>query len=343
MVSPGVVPPGVLPPTWSQVGELNDAGDFDIRLRDVNPEMRADGLGEFEDDADDADVVDGFVALLPVGGKVGDERGDERGWSGADDGVGGVVVGGFVAAGGCLDPGYAAIFCCDLLGGLAEVDAASVGVDGVDESVDEGDGAALEVTEFLLEDVLARAADAADASPDPGGGDVVGVLVEFVFEERLPQAVVDGLAAPADDPVAGGFGFDGRPGVAADADEGEEAVAELVDRAEGWEAEEGDGIAPGVERVVVEEAHGGGAPDDFAGDAELAHEGEGGEVGLADEVVEALEGEAVEVEVAGHSAGLGRGFDEVDVVAIFGGAIGCGEAHGSCSDDDDFHAGPLFA
>ena len=56
--------------------------------------MRGDGAGELEDDADDADVVDGFVALLPIGGEVGDERGDEWGWGGADDGVGGVVVGG---------------------------------------------------------------------------------------------------------------------------------------------------------------------------------------------------------------------------------------------------------
>ena len=60
-----------------------------------------------------------------------------------------------------------------------------MGADGVNERVYEGDGAALQVTELLLEDALSRAPDAADASPDPCGGDVVGVLVEFVFEERL--------------------------------------------------------------------------------------------------------------------------------------------------------------
>ena len=64
-----------------------------------------------------------------------------------------------------------------------------------------------------------------------------------------------------------------------------------------------------------------------------------GLVGLTDEVVEAFNGDAVEVEVSGHATGFGGGFDEVDVMAIFGGAIGGSKTHGSCSGDDDFHAG----
>ena len=177
---------------------------------------------------------------------------------------------------GYLDACDAAVLGGDAGGGLAEVDAASVGADAVDEGVDEGDGAALHVAELFLEDAGAGAADAADARPDPRRGDVVGVLVELVVEEGLPEAVVDGDAAVADDPVAGGFGFDGWPGVAADADEGEDAVAEPVDEADQREAEESEGVPPGVERVVVEEAHGGGAPAEFAGDSELGHEVEGG-------------------------------------------------------------------
>ena len=45
----------------------------------LDPEMRTDGLREFEDDADDADVVDGVVTVLPILREIGDHRGRREG------------------------------------------------------------------------------------------------------------------------------------------------------------------------------------------------------------------------------------------------------------------------
>jgi hypothetical protein len=72
----------------AQVGEFDDAWDVEVGLGDVDPEVGADGAAELEDDADDADVMDGLVALLPLGRQIGDERRDDGGGRGADDGVG---------------------------------------------------------------------------------------------------------------------------------------------------------------------------------------------------------------------------------------------------------------
>ncbi len=284
---------------FAKVRKLDDAGDVDVGLGDVDPEVRGDGASEFEDDADDADVVDGVVTILPFAGKLGNHGGDVRGWRGTDDGIGGVV-----AVGG-LDAGDAALLDGDLLDWVAEMDSSAEGLNRCDEGVDERDGTTLDVSELFLKDALARAAYATDASPDPGCGDCVGVFVKFVGEERLPEAVVVGGSGPANDPAFGRLVFNGRPVVAAGADEGEEPVAELVDEAYARETKERDGFSPGVEGVAGEEAHGGGPPHQLVADAEFLHQGEGGEIVMTDEVIEAFDGDSVEVEVACHTAGFG--------------------------------------
>jgi len=72
----------------AKVGELDDTGDLEARFGDVDPEVGADGTVQLEDDADNADVVDGIVAFLPFLREIGDERGDLGGRGRADDGVG---------------------------------------------------------------------------------------------------------------------------------------------------------------------------------------------------------------------------------------------------------------
>ena len=60
-----------------------------------------------------------------------------------------------------------------------------------------------------------------------------------------------------------------------------------------------------------------------------------GEIGVADEVIEAFDGDAIEVEVSGHSSRFGGGFDEVDFVTIFGGSISRSKSHGTCANDNN--------
>jgi hypothetical protein len=68
-------------------------------------------------------------------------------------------------------------------------------------------------------------------------------------------------------------------------------------------------------------------------DAKLLHEFEGWIVCVADEVIETLDGVAIEVEVSGHASGLGRGFDKIYLMTIFDSLI-CGrQTHDSCSNN----------
>ena len=171
--------------------------------------------------------------------------------------------------------------------------------------------AALDVAELLLQQRAARAADALDARPDPGGRDVVGVFVEFQVEQRPPEPVVDRLAAPALDPVLAEHVLQRSPVVAPRRDEHQRAVAELLEQARVRKAQQRDRIAPGVQRAVDEVAHRGRPP---------AHAGrrcraprisvEGRLVRLADEMVEALDRQAAEVEMRGHAARLRRRLEQ---------------------------------
>ncbi len=68
-------------------------------------------------------------------------------------------------------------------------------------------------------------------------------------------------------------------------------------------------------------------------DAKIVHELEGWVVGVADEMIKALDGVAVEVEVSGHAPGLGCGFDKIYLMSIFDSLIcGC-QAHDPCSNN----------
>jgi hypothetical protein len=90
-----------------------------------------------------------------------------------------------------------------------------------------------------------------------------------------------------------------------------------------------------MQLVAGEEPHRSGTPDELIRDSEFLHERKGRVIGAADEVVEALDGGAVEVEVAGHASWLGSGFNEVNLMTILEGSIGCSQTHRSGSDNDN--------
>src|SRR5438067_7915656 len=97
--------------------------------------------------------------------------------------------------------------------------------DRIDKRINECDGASLNKPEFFLKHALSRTADAANTRPDPGCGDVVSVLVEFVVEERFPEPIVYSRAAPADDPFFRRCALNRRPGVSAHRYERKQTVA----------------------------------------------------------------------------------------------------------------------
>jgi hypothetical protein len=90
--------------------------------------------------------------------------------------------------------------------------------------------------------------------------------------------------------------------------------------------------------VGCENSHGGGSPSQSIAYAEFVDEAECVRVGAADEVVEALYGEAVEIEVRGHAARYGTGFEHFDGVTALDGLERGGQPHGSRADNDDFHS-----
>ena len=87
-----------------------------------------------------------------------------------------------------------------------------------------------------------------------------------------------------------------------------------------------------MQLAAEEVAHGGRAPAHEISDAELIEKLEGRPVGLAHEVIEALDRQAAEIEMRRHAAWLRRGLEHADVVPSLGRVIGGGKAHGACAD-----------
>ena len=93
---------------------------------------------------------------------------------------------------------------------------------------------------------------------------------------------------------------------------------------------------------IGEIAHPGWPPAQRIGDAKFGQKFKRGLVGLADEMIEPLDREPVEIEMCGHPARLGRGFDYCDGMASFGGVVRRGEPHGASTDNDHpRHSSPL--
>jgi hypothetical protein len=87
--------------------------------------------------------------------------------------------------------------------------------------------------------------------------------------------------------------------------------------------------------AVDEIAHRRLAPDHAVADAQFLHQLEGRPVGLADEMVEALDRQAGEVEMGRHAARHAVGFEDRDFVTGLERMVGRGQSHGARTDDGD--------
>src|SRR5690348_16360237 len=104
-----------------------------------------------------------------------------------------------------------------------------------------------------------------------------------------------------------------RPGIPAHACKCEQTIAEFVDWPEQRKSEERDRIAPVIEPISAEEAHRCLPPMHLVLDPKFLLQGKGRVISFADEMVEALERHACEIEMAGHTTWFRRGFNQVDL------------------------------
>jgi hypothetical protein len=127
-------------------------------------------------------------------------------------------------------------------------------------------------------------------------------LKELQLEERPPQDVVDLVPHPFLDPLDRVLVLETAPVASLDRGIGMESVSKLGDERKVGKPQQGDGVAPVVEVSAVEITHGRDAPLELVLDAEIPEQVEQRLVGGADEVVEALDVESVEIEVGAHAA-----------------------------------------
>lgn len=112
-----------------------------------------------------------------------------------------------------------------------------------------------------------------------------------------------------------------------------QGVADLVDQTQVREAEQRERRSPLVQLALVVVAHFGVRPVQAVGQLQLLEQLEQREIGLADEVVIALDAQAVEIEVCGHAADAVVAFVHVDLVALFQQFHGSHQAHWAAADD----------
>src|SRR5580704_10071472 len=113
----------------AQIGKLDYARDLYARFADVYPEMRADRARQLEDHTNDANIVDGVIALLPLRRQVRHQSGYMRCRCCADDGIRRIV-----ATCGLYSSHPTAIN-HDSLYRLAEMNPSMIGFDPVNEGV----------------------------------------------------------------------------------------------------------------------------------------------------------------------------------------------------------------
>src|ERR1700738_335195 len=113
----------------AQVGKLDYARDLYARFADVYPEMRADRARQLEDHTNDANIVDGVIALLPLRRQVRHQSGYIKCRCCADDLIRRLV------AGRRLHSGHPAAVNHNSLYGLTEMNPSTIGFDPVHEGV----------------------------------------------------------------------------------------------------------------------------------------------------------------------------------------------------------------
>ena len=101
-------------------------------------------------------------------------------------------------------------------------------------------------------------------------------------------------------------------------------------------AEECHGIAPPMQLSAGEDPHRRWPPLHRFAQPKFFQEIEGRIIGLTNEVIEALERDAIEVEVARHATRFWSRLDEVDLVTILRRTVRSGEAHCTGSNNNDF-------
>ncbi len=114
-----------------------------------------------------------------------------------------------------------------------------------------------------------------------------------------------------------------------------QGIADLVDQAQMWEAQQREGRSPLVQLAFVVVTHLGIRPVQAIGQLHLIEQLEQRVVGLADEVVVALDAQAIEIEVRRHAADTIVTFVDVDLVTLLQQLHGCHEAHGATADDGE--------
>ena len=209
-------------------------------------------------------------------------------------------------------------------------DAAS-SFNGVLHAVQQGGRTPFQIAQFLAEDVVAGSADAPDAAPDPGSGQVAGVVVELQLEELAPQDLIGLVTHPAPDPAGGLHVVQRAPVVTLGGKECVQAIAQLGHHAQTLEAEQRHGIAPGLQPVLEPVAHAGFRPAHPVGQTQLVQYLQEGMVRDAVEVVVAFDVQAAKVEGGRHAPHAVVGLEHHGLITIQCQLIGNSQPHGAGS------------
>ncbi len=210
------------------------------------------------------------------------------------------------------EAGDVSVFFIDAGDGAVGVNGNAVVFEAFYKSVKEQGGAAFKIAHAAF-----GLSDAVQAVPDPCGGDGVVVVSEFQGEERVPDDVIGAAAKAVDEPGFCGEFIELGPFLAEARFECEEAEADALREGDRRKTEQVEGGGEGIQFSVVVEAGACAGESDKVFETEFAAEREVAGVGLAKEVIEVFEREAVEVEGSDQSADRGFALENCDVVAAF--------------------------
>ncbi len=305
----------------AQVGVFHQPWDVHRWIIHVEPEVVGERLLELADHAHYGDVL----LSLELSEHIGRQVGHHAGHVGQRDGAYHAVEG--IEALGRLDALHRATFHAHAGNGLPEAELATTGLDVSLHGRQEGIGTAFQIPQLFLEDVVAGAADAADAAPDPRSRQIAHMVVELIVEQPAPQYLVGLGTHPATDPRRSLQVIQRLPVIALDRQEGVQRVAELGHEAEARELEQRHRVAPGHHLVLVVVAHLGGHPAHSIGELQLVEHLEECRVGDAVEMVVAFDVEAAEIEGGGHAAHPVIGFKDDRLMSVAGQLVGHRQPH----------------
>lgn len=319
-----------------EVAVLDHARDADARVADVHPEILADRVLQLQDHAGHGDVLDRRDPGAEVRRQARDHARHILDRGGGEHAVAGLEP--VLHA----DAGDLAAFGDDLVDALRQVDAAAALDDVLRHPVQQDHRAALQVAQAFVHQAAPRQGDALDPGADPARREVVLVLEELQAEGLAPHHVVGLVADPAADPGAGFFLVQRAPVLDALGVHHVQGVAQLVDRAQVRERQQRERRTPLVQLAVVVIAHPGVGPLQPVAQAVAVQQSEQRIVGLADEVVVALDRQAVEVERGRHAADAVVALVDVDLVAGVEQVHRGGQAHRAGADDGIAQGGAGF-